>query len=133
MKLSNSIRNSMIGQYEVYLGVNPVLEIRTGVQPAACEDSDTGVVLASIVLPNDWMVSPTNGTVSLQGTWNGIGSAGGVAGHYRLKNAGGNCHEQGTVYQSGGVGSGDLGLDNTNIAPNQIVQVTTWTRTQGGQ
>lgn len=131
MKLSNSIRNSMIGQYEVYLGANPVLEIRTGTQPSTCEDLDTGTMLASITLPNDWMTNPTNGSIALQGTWNGIGVAAGVGGHYRLKSAGGTTHEQGTVYQIGG--TGDLGLDNTNIAPNQIVQVTTWTRTQGGQ
>lgn len=131
MKASTTLRNSMIGQYEVYLGTNPVLELRSGVAPATCEDLDTGTLLASIALPVDWMTAPTNGTISLQGAWNGVGVASGIVSHYRLKNSGGVCHEQGSVYQAGG--SGDLELDNTNIAPNQIVQVTTWTRTQGGQ
>lgn len=131
MKASISLRNSMIGQYEVYLGASPVLELRSGVAPSTCEASDQGTLLASIVLPSDWMTAPVDGSISLQGAWSGTGSASGTVGHYRLKNSGGVCHEQGSVYQSGG--SGDLELDNTNIAPNQIVQVTTWTRTQGGQ
>jgi len=131
MKLSLSMRNQMISQYEVLLGINPVLELRSGSAPGSCEDSDSGILLASITLPSDWMVPPVAGTVSIQGTWNGTGIASGTAGHYRLKTSGGAVHEQGTVYQTGG--NGDLGLDNTNIAPNQIVQVTAWTRTQGGQ
>jgi hypothetical protein len=131
MKLSLSMRNQMVSQYEVLLGVNPVLELRSGTAPNFCEDVDSGTLLASITLPNDWMLSPVAGTISIQGTWNGTGIASGTASHYRLKTSGGTVHEQGTVYQAGG--SGDLGLDNTNIAPNQIVQVTTWTRTQGGQ
>lgn len=131
MKASTALRNSMIGQYEVYLGTNPVLELRSGTAPVSCEDLDTGTLLASVSLPVDWMTAPTNGTISLQGAWNGVGVASGTVGHYRLKNSVGVCHEQGSVYQTGG--SGDLELDNTNIAPNQIVQVTTWTRTQGGQ
>jgi hypothetical protein len=131
MKLSLSMRNQMISQYEVLLGVNPVLELRSGTAPSSCEDVDSGTLLASITLPNDWMISPVAGTISIQGTWNGNGIASGTAGHYRLKTSGNTVHEQGTVYQAGG--SGDLGLDNVSIAPNQIVQVTTWTRTQGGQ
>jgi hypothetical protein len=131
MKISTAMRNQMVSQYEILLGVNPVLEIRSGSAPNFCEDSDSGTLLASITLPSDWMISPVNGTVSIQGIWSGAGIASGNAGHYRLKTSGGTVHEQGTVYQAGG--SGDLGLDNTSIAPNQIVQVTTWTRTQGGQ
>ena len=131
MKLSTTMRNQMVNQYEILLGVNPVLELRSGTAPSSCEDMDSGTLLASITLPNDWMLSPVAGTISIQGTWNGTGIASGTAGYYRLKTSGGTTHEQGTVYQAGG--SGDLGLDNVSIAPNQIVQVTTWTRTQGGQ
>lgn len=131
MKLSNQIRNQMVAQYETVLGTSPILEIRTGAPPIACESSDTGILLCSITLPSDWLTSPNTGTVSLQGIWNGTGIASGVAGHYRLKNSGGTCHEQGSVYQVGD--TGDLALDNINIATNQTVQVITWTRTQGGQ
>lgn len=131
MKISTELRNQMVAQYEILLGSTPVLEIRSGTAPSTCEAQDTGTLLASVVLPPDWLTSPTSGTVSLQGTWNGTGLLSGTAGYYRLKTSGGVCHEQGSVYQSGG--SGDLELDNTNIAPNQIVQVITWTRTQGGQ
>lgn len=131
MKLSNQIRNQMISQYETVLGTNPVLELRTGTTPTTCESPDQGVLLCSITLPNDWLTTPTTGTVTLQGGWNGSGVAQGTIGHYRLKTALGVCHEQGTVYQTGG--AGDLEVDNTTIATNQIVQVITWTRTQGGQ
>jgi hypothetical protein len=121
----------MIAQYETFLGTNPVLELRSGTAPVSCESADTGTVLATISLPTDWMTAPSNGSISQQGSWSGVGGASGIAAHYRLKNSGGVCHEQGTVYQTGG--TGDLELDNTNITSNQIVQVVTWTRTQGGQ
>jgi hypothetical protein len=131
MKLSAAIRNSMISQYETYLGTSPTIELRTGLVPASTTDVDTGTLLAVITLPLDWLSAPVNGTVSLQGSWVGTTISSGTATHYRLKNSSGITHEQGSVSITGG--GGDLELDNTNLALNQIVQVTTWTRTQGGQ
>jgi hypothetical protein len=131
MKLSVDIRNSMILQYETYLGTSPTVELRTGPAPVSTTDSDTGTLLAVIALPLDWLSAPVNGAVSLQGSWIGTATSSGTATHYRLKNSSGITHEQGSVSITGG--GGDLELDNTNLALNQIVQVTTWTRTQGGQ
>lgn len=131
IKLSTDLRNAMISSYETYLGTNPVLQVFTGTEPASITLPDTGTKLLDITLPSDWLTSAANGSVSLQGTWTGTATVAGTCGYYRLKNSLGAVHEQGSVYQSGG--TGDLELDNINLAINQTVQVLTWTRTQGGQ
>ncbi len=131
VQLSTSLRNAMISSYESFLGTNPVLQIFTGAAPALTTDADSGTKLLDIALPSDWLTAAANGSVTLQGTWTGVALVGGTCGYYRLKASDGTVHEQGTVYQSGGVG--DLELDNVNLAINQTVQVLTWTRTQGGQ
>jgi hypothetical protein len=131
VKLSTNLRNAMIGSYESYLGISPTLQIFTGTEPASITLADTGTKLLDITLPTDWLTAPSNGSVALQGTWTGTALAPGTCGYYRLKSSGGAVHEQGSVYQTGGVG--DLELDNVVLTINQTVQVLTWTRTQGGQ
>jgi hypothetical protein len=131
MKLSTELRNQMLAQYESFLGPSPVIEIRTGTAPATCEDTATGTNLVSITLPTDWFTTPITGTVSKQGTWSATSQAQGTAGHYRFRSNSGIVHEQGTITTAGG--GGDLEIDSINIALSQIVQIVTWTRTQGGQ
>jgi hypothetical protein len=131
VNLSSTIRNQMLAQYYSVLGNTPVVEIRTGIPPTSCSAADTGTLLVSITLPTNWITVPTDGVITIQGVWIGTATSDGNAGHYRIKTTGGICHEQGTVYQ--GTGSGDMSLDNINISVNQLVQVVTWTRTQGGQ
>jgi hypothetical protein len=137
MPIQNSValRTNMIAQYETTVGASPRLQLRTGAPPANCAAADTGTLLAELVLPADWMTTAANGSISLNGTWSGTGlpaAAGGTAiGHYRLKdNAGTVTHDQGSVTITGG--GGDLTVDNLSLANAQPVNVTGWTRTQGG-
>lgn len=131
IQLGDTLRNNMVGQYETTIGASPKLQIRSGAAPANCAAADSGTLLAEITLPADWMTAASGGSISLNGSWSGTGSNAGTAAHYRLKNnAGSVTHEQGTVTVTGG--GGDLTVDNTSIAASQVVNVTSWTRTQGG-
>lgn len=131
IQLSTTLRDAMIGQYETTIGASPKLQIRSGSVPANAAAADAGTLLCEITLPADWMTAASSGSISLNGTWSGTGAAAGTAAHYRLKNnAGTVTHEQGTVTATGG--GGDLTLDNTSIAVSQTVNVTSWSRTQGG-
>lgn len=131
IQLGDTLRNNMVGQYETTIGTAPKLQIRSGAQPANCAAADSGTLLAEITLPSDWLTNPASGSVSLSGSWSGTGAAAGSAAHYRLKNnAGSVTHEQGSVTITGG--GGDLTVDNPSIQVAQVVNVTSWTRTQGG-
>lgn len=125
IKLSVTVRNARIGAIETAIGASAVLKIRTGAPPTNIADADTGTVLASFTLPADYLGAASNGAVALAGTWQTTGVAAGVAGHYRIYATGGvTQHMQGTVTATGG--GGDLELDNTNIAVDQTVTITTF-------
>lgn len=131
IQLGTTLRNNMVGQYETTVGASPKLQMRSGAAPANAAAADSGTLLCEITLPADWMTAASGGSITLNGSWAGTGAAAGTAAHYRLKDsAGTTCHEQGTVTATGG--GGDLTLDNTSIAVSQAVNVTSWTRTQGG-
>lgn len=128
VQLSDAVRNAMADAYETAIGTAPTLEIRTGAPPANCAAADSGTLLASMTLPSDWMSAASGGSKSKLGTWEDLlANAAGTAGHYRIKQ-GATCHEQGTVTATGG--GGDMTVDNTSIAVNQKVTVTTFVRTQ---
>jgi hypothetical protein len=83
-------------------------------------------VLASMTLPSDWALAASGGSKSKSGTWSDVAAdAAGVAAHFRLKTSGAVCKAQGSC----GIGTGDLQLDNTNIAVGQTVTVTAFTLT----
>lgn len=128
VQLSDAVRNAMADAYETAIGTAPTLEIRTGAPPANCAAADSGTLLASMTLPSDWLSAGSSGSKSKLGTWEDLtANAAGTAGHYRIKQ-GATCHEQGTVTATGG--GGDMTVDNTSIAVNQKVTVTTFVRTQ---
>lgn len=132
VQLSVAVRNAMLDAYESTIGTGPKLQLRTGAPPANCAAADAGTLLAEITLPADWMTAAAAGSKGQAGTWQTTGlaaaGAGTNIGHYRLKDAAGTtCHDQGTVTVTGG--GGDLTLDNVNIAQNQQVSVSSWTKT----
>lgn len=130
VQLSTTARNAWLDAIETAIGTAPTLEIRTGAPPANCAAAATGSVLATMVLPSDWMAAASGGAKSLSGSWADLAAdATGTAGHYRI-NQGATCHVQGTVTATGG--GGDMTLDNTSIATGQAVTVTSFTLTAGG-
>lgn len=125
-------RNAILDAIETAAGTGAVLKIRTGAAPASVATADAGTVLATLVLPTDWMAAASGGTKSKLGTWEDLtADAAGVAGHFRLYQSDGTTAKwQGTVSATGG--GGELTLDNTNIAAGQQVTVTGWTLTAPG-
>jgi hypothetical protein len=131
-QLSVTARNATLTALETEIGINPILTISTGSVPADAATANTGVVVATMVLPSDWLGAPFGGSIALSGTWQDLSAdAGGTAGYFRVhNNAGTVCHMQGTVTATGA--GGDMQLDNTNIATGQQINITTFTITAGG-
>lgn len=126
-------RNAMLDSLETTLGASPILELRSGAQPANCAAADSGTLLCTITLPADFLAAAAAGVKAKSGTWSGTGAAGAstgtAAGHYRIKNAGGTvCHQQGKVGATGD-GTADMTMDNVSIAQNQPVTVNTYSLT----
>lgn len=130
MKYSVAVRNARLDALETAIGVDAVLKIRTGAPPANIADPDTGTVLATLVLPSDWMAAAAAGSKSKSGTWQDIDAdADGEAGHFRIYASDGvTQHIQGTC---GDLGTEELVLDNASIATGQQVTITAFTITEG--
>jgi len=129
IQLAVATRNSRLNAIETEIGTTAVVKLRTGAQPANCAAADSGTNLCTITLPADYFNAAASGAITKLGTWSGTGiGGGGVIAHFRMYDSGGStCHLQGSV----GQGSGDMSLDNTNIADGQVVTVTTFTLTDG--
>jgi hypothetical protein len=132
--LSTKLKNVILdGALNGGSGINfdsGVLEIRTGAAPGP-DAADSGTLLASITLPADAFAAASSGAAAKSGTWSDSSANGsGTAQHFRIKQSGdsggatGSSDEriEGTV----GEGSGDLSLDNTDIASGQVVTVSTF-------
>lgn len=133
VQLSTPMRNNMLDQFEASIGVSAVLVIVVGAQPANTGAADPGLVLATLVLPVDWMNNASGGMKTKLGTWQDlVADATGTAGHWRIYDSsgvGGTCGAQGSCTLTGG--GGDMTLDNTSIVAGQTVTVTGFTLTAG--
>lgn len=130
MQYSVAVRNARLDIVETTIGTSPTLTVRTGALPTNCAAANSGTVLATVNLPNDWMAAASNGSKSLSGTWeDSSADATGTAGHFRIHDGSGVCHMQGTVTMSGG--GGDMTVDNTSFAVGQDFIVTSFTITAG--
>lgn len=131
LQLSVAVRNAQLDAIEVAAGPSPVMEIRSGPQPANCAAVDTGDLLASLPLPVDWMAAAAGGSKAKSGLWEDLAaSATGPAGHWRIKNTALSvCHLQGSV--SIGGGGGQLQLDTIALVLGADVLITSFVITQG--
>ena len=132
IQLGITERNARADVLESTIGASPILEIRTGAQPANCAAADSGTLLSSVTLPADWLTASASGVKTLQGVWQDSAvDAGGTAGHFRIYNAGRvRCCMQGSVTLTGG--GGDMTMNSITFALNQFFTVTTGTWTESG-
>lgn len=129
MKYSTAVRNSRNDAMQAAIGFAPTLEIWAGAVPQSCEDKETGQLIASGVLPQDWMTQAVDGKKSRLGVWklHGLPAAGmGAAGEYYRIKQGGVCHMQGSF----GKGK-DMAVDNNRIAYGQVVLIERYDITEG--
>lgn len=125
IQLSVAVRNARLDAIEATVGTAARLIIYTGAQPSTCATAASGTVLATLVLPSDWMNAASSGSKTLLGTWSVAASGAGTAAHYRIyDSAVANCHLQGSVTATGG--GGDMTVDNAVIAVGQTVTVTSY-------
>lgn len=125
LQFSVGVRNARLDIIEAAIGTGAVLRIRTGPVPANCALPNFGTVLATITLPNDWLLPASGAAKSKSGTWADLyADASGVAQHFRIYSADGTCQVQGTV--SDNAGSGDMKLTQTPITAGQYVTITSF-------
>jgi hypothetical protein len=132
IQLSTSVRNARLDAIETVVGASAIVKIRTGSPPASCAAGDTGTVLATFNLAADWASAASGASKSFSGTpiQDSAADNTGTATHFRLYASDGTtCHMQGTVTATGG--GGDMEIDNTTINAGQLVQITSWTLTDG--
>ena len=132
MQFSAVTRNALLDAIGEAVGAYAILKILSGSVPANCAAGDSGVVLAAIGLPGDWMGNAANGSKTKLGTWSDVDAdASGTAGYFRLYATDGTtCYMQGTITATGG--GGDLELSSTAIAVGQTVFISGFTLTAPG-
>ena len=130
IKLPNASRSAMadalVDLCDAGAGAATV-QIRTGSGPADPDSAADGTLLVTITLNDPAFGAAANGVATLDNTPEpeGTAVASGTAGYFRVLDSDSNHIYQGTV----GEGSGDISLDNTDIATSQVVRITSLTLT----
>jgi hypothetical protein len=127
--LKTTTGNSVLDNlYDTLFGASPVAEIRTGA-PAGPDNAAGGSLIVGITAPATAFSAAAAKSKAKTGTWSAAATLAGTntAGHFRFRNAGDTVREEGTVTATGG--GGDMTVDNTSIAQNQVVTITQYTRT----
>ena len=128
LQMATALRNARLDIIEETVGLAPILKIRTGPQPADCAQPDSGLVLATIQLPYDWLLDAEDGVKSMSGSWqdNAANATGSLPGHFRLYAADDTtCFLQGSVGLTGS--SADMTVDALNFVVGQYFTVTLFT------
>ena len=132
LKFSVALKNAQQDAITTKVGASALLLIYSGTQ-AANPDTSIGaqVLLATLTCNATFAPSSSSGVLTLNSISSGTGTAGAGAGTtatwFRLETSGATPHVDGTV----GVSGCDLNLNNTSIATNQSVSVTSATFTNG--
>tara|TARA_R110000782_G_scaffold171076_1_gene262780 strand:- start:405 stop:806 length:402 start_codon:yes stop_codon:yes gene_type:complete len=129
VQLSVTSRNARLDAIETNIGTNPVLDFRTGSQPANCALANSGTQLGQITLPSDWLAVASSGSKAKLGIWTSTAIATGTAAHFRINSSDDTCHIQGSITAIGG--GGDMELGTTSIITGQTVTVSTFILTDG--
>lgn len=126
IQLSVAVRNARLNAITSTVGASPFLNLYSGPAPASCAAAATGTLLAALTLPVTWEAAASGGTEQeANGPWTGTAVAAGTVGYFRLCDAQGNAHIQGTV----GQGTGDLSFDNASVTVNQTININTFSLT----
>jgi len=129
VQLSTTSRNARLDAIETTTGTDPILDFRTGSQPANCSLANSGTRLGQITLPSDWLETASSGSKVKNGSWSGSAVATGTAAHFRINSSDDTCHIQGSITATGG--GGDMELGTTSIITGQTVTVSTFILTDG--
>lgn len=133
LQMSVEVRNGANDAREATTGSAPIIRFYTGAPPANTATAATGTLIAQGTLPADWLTASATGLKSKNGTWTATGlpaaGTGAAAGYFRISIAADTRVDwQGSVSATGG--GGDMTLDNTSIANNQVATINSFNITE---
>lgn len=132
LQYKTELRNAQLDAIETYGSTAPILRIYNGTIPTNANTALSGQsLLVSMTLPSDWMAAAASGAKAMSGSWSGTATGTGTATWFRLWKSGLSDPADAIMQGTCGQGSGDMSLDNTSIATDQTVTVTTFTITAG--
>lgn len=127
-QFDTTVRNAILNAIETAIGPSPKMRVLTGSKPSTCSATETGTLLAELVLPSDWAADASSGSKAKLGSWTGAVIADGDAGYYRIMTSAGTaCREQGTIGTSGA----DLNTASITLVTGQVVSVSSKTLSAG--
>lgn len=127
--LSEAIRNARLDVVDSIIGPSGIVKILAGDVPASTTIADTGTVLATLQLENQWMLAATGGIKANTGVWaDSSADATGTATYFRLYALDGTtCGMQGSV----GVSGADMIVLTTSFIATQPFTITSFILTDG--
>jgi hypothetical protein len=111
-EISDSLADVMLNAYAATFGEGATLELREG-----------ETVVASLKLPPGAWKGAEGRALDVKSAWQGTAATGGQVDNYRLISATGH-EDRGTVSKPSG--SGDMRIDNPNLAPGQAVSINSF-------
>lgn len=128
IQLDVATRNAILNAMESSVGPAPTLRVRSGAMPASPAAARAGMVLATIVLPADWLLDASDGSKAQSGSWvDSSADASGVATYFDITDAAGVTRWQGDV---GLAGSGAfMILTATSFTMGQAFSITSFVLT----
>lgn len=134
IQIGTTGRNAMLAALAAEIGAGATLRLFGGAMPATNAAADAGPALVEIALPDPAFAAPAAGSMARAGTWSGVGTVDAGAGtditHGRIYDAADECHYQFTVGEAGPP-TFDAGIDNSNVAEDQTITVTSFAITDG--
>jgi hypothetical protein len=130
VKYSEKIRNERLNVVASALGPAAVMKIFSGECPSSCDAANPSGEIAEIELPRRPFLAPQGAKLMISEPWTGFAHADGTAKSFRVFDYLGECHIQGTITKSGGLG--DLQLDTDEIHNGQKVAIGAMTLIEFG-
>jgi hypothetical protein len=121
VNLNDGLANALLDRFDTEFPAGSVLEIRTGAG-AGANNPAGGDLLDAITAPASPWATAADGTKVMTGNWNATATAGGIAGHFRLRNAADTRRLEGAV--SDLAGDGALKLSATAIHIGQPINLS---------
>lgn len=130
LRIPNATRSAAAGAVAglIDAGSGPgYIEIRSGTQPTAADDTATGSVLVTVELPDPSFGAAASGVSTANAIGAATATASGTAGWFRAYDSAANKVMDGSVTVTGG--GGQMTLNTTTISIGTDIAVTAWTIT----
>jgi hypothetical protein len=121
-QFSASLRDARLNAISRTIGAAPTLKFYSAPEPLTCDHSDVAdALLATMQLPHKWLADAKAGIVSKLGDWETTADDVGRIMSFRICDAHGKCHLQGSVSVAGA--GGDMTVNDTIVVPKQKIVV----------